>query len=68
MFNPLWAAGIFLGRKFISSCCTSIKYKWVPVRVISQCIVAAHCAMLVVGFNPMIRGLVVKSAEHVPSM
>ncbi|KAH3884967.1 hypothetical protein DPMN_008953 [Dreissena polymorpha] len=43
--NPALTTGIFLSKKFIPHLLLSTQvYKWVPVREISQCAVAANCA------------------------
>ncbi|KAH3779869.1 hypothetical protein DPMN_157677 [Dreissena polymorpha] len=45
--NPALTTRISLGKKFIPHLLLSIQvYKWVPVREISQCAVAAYCAKM----------------------
>ncbi|KAH3755858.1 hypothetical protein DPMN_190557 [Dreissena polymorpha] len=45
--NPTQTTGISLSKKFIPHLLLSTQvYKWVPVREISQCAVAANCAKM----------------------
>ncbi|KAH3850952.1 hypothetical protein DPMN_093428 [Dreissena polymorpha] len=45
--NPDLTAGISLSKKFIPHLLLFTQvYEWVPVREISQCAVAAYCAMM----------------------
>ncbi|KAH3755874.1 hypothetical protein DPMN_190573 [Dreissena polymorpha] len=45
--NPTQTTGISLSKKFIPHLLLSTQvYKWVPVREISQCAVAAYCAKM----------------------
>ncbi|KAH3822231.1 hypothetical protein DPMN_124005 [Dreissena polymorpha] len=44
--NPAPTTGISLSKKFIPLLLSTQVYKWVPVREISQCAVAAYCAKM----------------------
>ncbi|KAH3720889.1 hypothetical protein DPMN_063800 [Dreissena polymorpha] len=46
--NPTLTTGNSLSKKFIQRLLLSTQvYKWVPVREISQCAVAAYCAKII---------------------
>ncbi|KAH3707050.1 hypothetical protein DPMN_066444 [Dreissena polymorpha] len=60
--NPVPTTGISLSKNCIPHLLFSTQvYKWVPVREISQCAVAAYCAKILTDYlRPSDQGKIVK--------